>query len=50
MSGRKCERCFMERLGYCPFDFACRYEVWERFNKVKPIKVRFETMEALKKC
>jgi len=37
MGGRKCERCFNEKLGYCPFDFACKYEVWERFNKLKKI-------------
>jgi len=35
MSGRKCERCFNEKLGYCPFDFACQDRPWERFGKVK---------------
>jgi hypothetical protein len=31
MSGRKCETCFNKRLGYCPFDERCRYEVWELY-------------------
>ena len=35
MSGRKCECCYKVRLGYCPYDYVCRYEVWERFGKVK---------------
>jgi hypothetical protein len=40
MSGRKCERCFEIELGYCPFDYACKYEVHERFGKVKIILVK----------
>jgi len=47
MSGRTCERCFKIKLGYCPFDEACKYEVHERFGKVKPIIVN-ELRE--KKC
>jgi hypothetical protein len=27
MSGRSCEVCFDKKLGYCPFDYSCKYEV-----------------------
>ena len=33
MSGSKCYKCFKVKLGYCPFDYVCEYEVWENFRK-----------------
>jgi len=37
MSGRSCERCWKEKLGYCPFDFICKDEVYSRFGRMKAI-------------
>jgi hypothetical protein len=35
MNGRKCESkdCFRLKLGYCPFDYVCEDNVYERFRK-----------------
>jgi hypothetical protein len=33
MSGRKCHECLESMVGSCPFNYACKIEVWERFNK-----------------
>lgn len=44
MNRKVCECCFKKRLGYCPFDYACKYDVWERFGQIKkqvPLSVYF---------
>jgi len=33
MSGRKCEQCFKQINGYCPFDYACKLESFERYRQ-----------------
>jgi len=50
MSGRKCERCFNEKLGYCPFDFACKYETHERYGNIKIVLVKENELLEKKKC
>jgi len=50
MSGRKCERCWKEKIGYCPFDEACKHEVFERFNKVRKCVGLKDFWENKKKC
>jgi hypothetical protein len=47
MSGRKCETCFKKKLGYCPFDNACEFEVWELFV-IRNVKKNVEKKECVK--
>jgi len=32
MNLKKCECCVSSKLGFCPFNFACKREPWERFK------------------
>jgi hypothetical protein len=45
MSGRKCHVCQKNRVGYCPFDEACRYEVWESFVIANKKAIALEKLE-----
>jgi len=43
--GRKCESCFERVDGYCPFDYACKFEVWDLYPLSKRAKRFFNDVQ-----
>jgi len=43
---RKCETCFLQTMGKCPFSHACKFPVYERFGK-NWTKIRFKEIAKL---
>jgi hypothetical protein len=48
MNGFKCEKCFKESLGYCPFDEACQYDAMERVVQKNMKAIALERLEQSK--
>ena len=43
---RKCETCFLRCSGECPFNYACRFPVYERFGN-RWQKIRYKQIQQL---
>ena len=43
---RKCDTCFLKNEGFCPFNYACRFPVHERFGD-RWQKIRYKQIQQL---
>lgn len=49
MNGRKCERCLVKELGYCPYNYVCKVSVVKSFCRGDLVRVRIVHGELVKR-